>query len=108
MVNSENLGIPARDGSGTVRIKTPYHIEGTRLRIFRRPNVTVQLSGKQVWSGELGELARFSVDEPAEIQIDLGPDASPVTAPVEPNCSYELVCSCTQGEGLPEYVLTRI
>lgn len=48
------------------------------------------------WTGELGSTARFKIDGPTEVNIDLGSDAKFLKVRVYPNSSYKL-----------EYVRTR-
>lgn len=81
--------------TGFVRIKTPQQIVGGRQRMFRKSRVTVIGMGVN-WSGELGTTARFPVEGPTLVSIDLGNDAKFVKATVYPNASYKL-----------EYVRTR-
>ncbi len=80
--------VSAVSGNGFVYIKTPIHIEGNATKLYRKP---VTISGKNVkWIGELGSCARFLVDGPTNIYIDLGSDVKLIQAMVYPNTSYRL------------------
>ncbi len=92
--------------SGYVKIKTPYQIEGARQKLFKK--TLVSISGKDVrWCDELGSMARFKVDGPTMVNIDLGSDVKFFSATVYPNTSYKLEYVRTRW-GLAEYDLVEV
>ena len=92
--------------SGFVKIKTPYQIEGVRQKLFRKPMASIFGTGVS-WTGELGSTARFKIDGPTKINIDLGNDAKFFSAIVYPNTSYKLEYVRTHWS-LAEYDLVEI
>lgn len=92
--------------SGFVKIKTPYQIEGVRQRLFRKPMASIFGTGVS-WTGELGSTARFKVDGPTLVSIDLGNDVKFFKTMVYPNTSYKLEYVRTRWS-LAEYDLVEI
>lgn len=94
-----------RDG-GSVKIITPYQIEGGRQILFRKPRVTISGSGVS-WTGEVGTTARFRIEGPTLVSIDLGKDAKSFKATVYPDSSYRLQYVRTRWS-FAEYELVEI
>ena len=92
--------------TGFVRIRTPHQIVGGRQSVLRKPKVTVLGSGV-CWSGELGTTARFEIEGPTLVSIDLGNDARCIKATVYPNTSYKLEYIRTRWS-VAEYMLVEI
>ena len=78
--------------SGEVRIKMPNNIVEGWVGLFSSRSATVyNKSGKTLWSGKHGENARFIIDEPTDIRINLGGWANEVSGTVYPKRKYSLV-----------------
>lgn len=48
-------------------------------------------AGEVLWKGAHGENAKFRIDGPTKITINLGEWANIVSGQIEPNCKYMLV-----------------
>ena len=70
--------------SGYVRIKTPNQLVGAPRHSFRKTMVTITAETAIVWRGELGAVARFRVDGPTTVCIDMGHNARQLRAKVYP------------------------
>lgn len=101
-------GYPLSDASDTgfVKIKTPYQIEGVRQSLFKKPMASISGTGVH-WTGELGSTARFKIDGPTLVNIDLGKQVKFIKAKVYPNSSYKLEYVQTRWS-LAEYDLVEI
>ena len=89
-----NCGCPITEmaTSGIVRIKMPNNIVQGWVGLFSsRDAVVLNSSGKTLWKGHHGENAKFSIDTPTKIKIELGGWANPVEGTVEPKKKYSLV-----------------
>ena len=89
-----NCGCPLEDvvTSGEVRIKMPNNIVEGLVGLFASRNASViDTHGNTLWSGKHGENARFTIDEPTKITIQLGGWANAVECTVYPKRSYSLV-----------------
>lgn len=94
-----NCGCPLADmtTSGTVRIKIPNNIATGWVGLLSSRNATIKdESGHVLWTGKHGENARFTLDHPTKIIIELGSWANPVQGMVEPKRKY----SCVQDRGV--------
>ena len=77
---------------GIVRIKMPNNIVEGWVGLFSsRDAIVKDKSGKTLWQGQHGENAKFTIDEPTHIIIELGGWANPCEGLVEPNRKYSLV-----------------
>lgn len=77
---------------GVVRIKMPNNlVEGVVGLFSSRDAVVKNESGTMLWKGYHGENAKFMVEEPTKITIELGGWANPCKGIVEPNRKYSLV-----------------
>lgn len=75
-----------------VRIKMPNNIVEGWIGLFSsRDAIVKDKSGKTLWQGQHGENAKFTVNEPTHIIIELGGWANPCEGLVEPNRKYSLV-----------------
>ena len=84
--------IEATVKEGIVRIKMPNNIvEGWVVLFSSRDAIVKDKSGKTLWQGQHGENAKFTVNEPTHIIIELGGWANPCEGLVEPNRKYSLV-----------------
>lgn len=89
-----HCGCPIEElqSSGPVRIKMPNNVVEGLVGLFSSRRAAVSDSnGKLLWEGQHGENARFVIDEPTEIVIDLGGWANSVECTVFPNKKYSLV-----------------
>lgn len=78
--------------SGAVRIKMPNNIVTGWVGLFSSRCATVtNETGEVLWKGSHGENAKFQIDGPTNITINLGGWANEVSGQVEPNCKYMLV-----------------
>lgn len=78
--------------SGTVRIKMPNNIVEGWVGLFSSRDASVTDSkGKVLWRGKHGENASFTLDEPTQVNINLGGWANPVSGTVYPKKKYSLV-----------------
>lgn len=65
--------------SGTVRIKMPNNIVEGWVGLFSSRDASVtDNKGKVLWRGKHGENASFTLDEPTQININLGGDRKSV------------------------------
>lgn len=94
--------------SGYVKIKTPAQIEGTKPHLFRKQMASIFAKGIVNWHGELGSIARFKINGPTKVLIDLGNKAEMLETTVYPNTSYKLEYVRTRFLSLPEYELVEI
>lgn len=84
--------IEATVKEGIVRIKMPNNIVEGWVGLFSsRDAIVKDKSGKTLWQGQHGENAKFTVNEPTHIIIELGGWANPCEGLVEPNRKYSLV-----------------
>jgi len=85
-----NCGYPMASQSdrGYVKIKIPVHFEGVKDRLFFKRKVTISVGAS--WVGEYGDTARFEVEGPTKIWIDMGMSVGLFDAVVYPNCSYRI------------------
>lgn len=84
--------IEATVKKGIVRIKMPNNIVEGWVGLFAsRDAIVKDKSGKTLWQGQHGENAKFTVNEPTHIIIELGSWANPCEGLVEPNRKYSLV-----------------
>ena len=89
-----NCGYPLSEAAtkGEVRIKMPNNIVEGWVGLFSsRRAAVVNQSGSILWEGKHGENARFTIDTPTEITIQLGSWANEVKGTVYPNRKYSLV-----------------
>lgn len=89
-----NCGCPLDEivKKGVVRIKMPNNIVEGLVGLFSSRKAAVKDSnGHVLWEGKHGENARFTIDEPTDIIIELGGWANPVLGIVEPKRKYSLV-----------------
>lgn len=79
--------------SEEVRIKLPNtnQFASGFVGLFCSKNACIKSAGRTIWQGHHGDTARFRIDEPKHIMIDLGNWANPVTGDVEPGRRYQLV-----------------
>ena len=92
--NCIHCGCPLADlvTTGEVRIKIPNNIVEGWIGLFSsRDAVITDSSGRRLWRGNHGENAKFTIDEPTTITIDLGGWANAVTGEVSPKRKYALV-----------------
>lgn len=82
----------AMDVAGEVRIKLPNDVVYGWAGLFssRKAEIT-DAQGQSLWRGEHGENARFKIDKPTKITIDLGRWANMLTGTVCPRRKYTLV-----------------
>ena len=88
-----NCGCPIEDmiTSGEVRIKLPHDIVEGWVGLFSSRAASIfDSNGKTLWSGKHGENAKFTIEEPTNIRINLGSWANEVTGIVEPKRKYTL------------------
>lgn len=94
--------------SGLVRIKIPNNIVEGGIGLFcSRDAVIYDANYKRLWNGKHGDNARFTIDKPTDIIIDLGSMANEIKGKVCPNRKY----SCVQDMGLhwrATYRLTEV
>ena len=77
---------------GIVRIKMPNNIVEGWVGLFSSKDAIVKNNnGVVLWKGQHGENAKFMVEEPTHIMIELGSWANPCEGTVEPNRKYSLV-----------------
>lgn len=89
-----HCGCPLDDlvTSGEVRIKMPNNIVEGWVGLFSSREASVSDSdGHVLWSGKHGENAKFTIDRPTRITINLGGWANSVTGEVLPKRKYALV-----------------
>lgn len=89
-----SCGCPLEEmtSSGIVRIRMPNDIVEGFVGLFSsRQAVVNNTCGMQLWVGQHGENASFTIDCPTEIIIDLGRWANSVEGLVEPKKKYALV-----------------
>lgn len=82
-----HCGYPVQEGlkSGIVRIKIP-------IQLFSASKVIItDCAGQILWEGKHGQNAKFTIDEPTQIFIDLGTRDHIIESKVEPNCRYILI-----------------
>lgn len=78
--------------SGEVRIKMPNNIvEGLAGLFSSRKASVADAAGRILWEGQHGENARFTIDSPTNITINLGGWANEVSGTVYPRRKYSLV-----------------
>lgn len=94
--------------SGEVRIKIPNNIVTGWVGLFASRRAVIQdTEGKTLWQGSHGENAKFTIEVPTKVVIDLGSMANPVSGTVEPKKKY----ACIQDMGvhmLATYRLTEV
>ena len=77
---------------GVVRIKMPSNIvQGVAGLFSARDAIVKDNAGNILWKGHHGENAKFTVDKPTSITIELGGWANPCEGIVEPKRKYSLV-----------------
>ena len=77
---------------GEVRIKMPNNIVEGWVGLFSsRDASVVDTHGKILWRGKHGENARFTIDAPTKVIIELGGWANEVVGEVCPKRKYSLV-----------------
>ena len=78
---------------GIVKIKLPrtQEIADGFVGLLISKDVSIYSKGKVIWSGQQGQTASFSIDEPIMISIDLGWWGNVVSGWVEPQHKYELI-----------------
>lgn len=89
-----NCGCPIAEitTTGDVRIKIPNNIVVGLVGLFSSRNATItDKDGNVLWQGQHGENAKFTIDKPTEIVIDLGGWANNVSGIVSPKRKYSLV-----------------
>lgn len=89
-----NCGCPLSEvvAFGDVRIKMPNNIVEGLVGLFSsRRAAVVNNRGQILWEGKHGENARFTIDSPTEITIQLGGWANEVKGTVYPRRKYSLV-----------------
>ena len=88
--NCPGCGFPisVATDSGFVKIQTPAFITGGTKPLFKKQYVSIKGNGVN-WFGELGSLARFNIDGPTRVSIDLGKAANLLETTVYPNTSYK-------------------
>lgn len=89
-----NCGCPLDEiiTSGEVRIKMPNDIVEGWIGLFSSRNASiVDNFGNSLWNGQHGENAKFTINEPTEITINLGGWANSVKGTVYPRKKYSLV-----------------
>lgn len=101
--------IAQKGGVGVVRIKLPRNTATgfAALLSSKEASVIDNKNRKTLWSGTLGENAKFEIDYPTEVTIELGSFANDVVGIVEPRCKYSLV----QDMGIhwnATYILTEV
>lgn len=92
--NCINCGCPLSEvvSSGDVRIKMPNNVVQGVVGLFSsRRAAVVDNSGKILWEGKHGENARFTIEAPTKITIQLGSWANEVEGTVYPKRKYSLV-----------------
>lgn len=68
---------------------------------------TVRAGNNTLWKGKQGENAKFEIDEPTSITIDIGSWGNPIEGTIEPGKKY----SCVQDMGIhfrATYRLTEV
>ena len=89
-----HCGCPLEDmePSGPVRIKIPNNVVTGLVGLFSDRSATIiDGKGKTLWTGQHGENAKFEIDEPTKIFINLGGWANEVSGTVCPKKKYSLV-----------------
>lgn len=89
-----NCGCPLSETitSGEVRIKMPNNIAVGWVGLFSsREAVIKDEFGNILWKGRHGDNARFVIDKPTNIIIDLGGWAYEVNGEIEPKKKYSLI-----------------
>jgi hypothetical protein len=89
-----NCGCPLSEmvTSGVVRIKIPNNIVEGWVGLFSsRDAIITDGQGTVLWKGRHGENAKFTIDKPTEVIINLGGWAYEVEGIVEPKGKYSLV-----------------
>lgn len=61
------------------------------LAMVSNAKVVITSEGKKLWEGKPGQIARFNIDKPTEIRIDINSISKPLIDVVNPGCKYELV-----------------
>lgn len=78
--------------SGGVRIKMPNNVAGGVDGFFSSKRAAVKdQCGQILWEGNHGENARFRIEEPVKIRIELGEFADDTIGIVYPGRKYALV-----------------
>ena len=77
--------------SGVVRIKMPNNIVEGWVGLFSSRRAAVIANGRTLWEGQHGENARFIIDAPTKVTIELGGWANAVEGMVYPRRKYALV-----------------
>lgn len=89
-----HCGCPIEDVAtgGGVRIKIPNNIVEGIVGLFSSRRAAVNdANGKLLWEGQHGENAKFFIDEPTQVTIELGGWGNPVSGTVEPKKKYAFV-----------------
>ena len=109
-VSCPYCGYPISDGaeSGYVRIKTPSQLVGTPRHTFRKTMVTIRTEEGVQWTGELGSIAKFRVNGPTPICINMGNNARELKATVHTFTEYRMSYLQSRWWNLPEYELIEV
>lgn len=73
-----------------VKIKIPMN-SGAMLFTVPKCKIYGRNPREELWHGTMGEVATFDLNEPADIEIDLGSWANAVNGHIEPGHKYTLV-----------------
>ena len=94
--------------SGEGRVKIPNNIATGWVGLFTSRRAFIKdTENKTLWEGSHGENAKFTIDAPTKIIIDLGSMANQIIGIVEPKKKY----ACVQDMGvhmLATYRLTEV